>query len=161
MSKNAGKQFEAAIRSMLERDGARVHRNVDAMIGKGYTSVKSLPDLTVFWPDATTALIECKVVKGKALPFNRIPTHQREHLLEFSLLGDHAYGLVAVRFYDGPIRKGSLNRAFLLDMNTIYWAENDLARKSLPLDACVERGAELTWVPGTGWALPTDWKEMA
>ena len=145
-----GKSFERDIKQAFERAGYLAYRNHDAMIGKGKSSVPSLPDLWAMHPSGDVLLIEAKVVKGKSLPFNRLADHQHAHLSKFD---DHSlsfYGFVAAMYYgDNPRWK----RAFLIHIKNWEYSRRHIGRKSLPLEHAEKIGTELEWAPAQGWQI--------
>lgn len=148
-----GKSFEREIKQCFERAGYLCYRNHDAMIGKGKSSVKSLPDLWAMRNDDIN-LIEAKVVKGKSIGFDRLAPHQAEYLREFFEHSLSFNGHIAVMFYgDKPRWK----RAFLVHIQTWDLLRRTLDRKSIPLSA-LEWDLmipEFEWIPSKGWQLPT------
>lgn len=155
MAVQRGKAFERELKDAYQRAGAAPYRNPDAMYGQA-ASVKSLPDLWVFWSGGSVSLVECKATKAKSIPFNRLATHQADHLAMFDSFG-HAYeGAVAVLFYNGERGHSRLARAFYIPIGEWLRLDRESGRRSLTLDAAAEYGVEYPWIPGSGWIVPRE-----
>lgn len=126
------------------------HKFADAMYKPGM-SAESPPDLiSVSSLDRVARLIECKVVKGKSLPFDRLAEHQRKALTFFP---GEAY--VAILYYNGKRGKERLAKAYLVPI--WHWSviKTTLKRKSLPLSWLEEKGSdwEMEWLGKGRWNI--------
>ena len=111
---SVGKRFEYDLRAGLRLmyPNGFVERITDRMV-RGSVSVQSPPDLIAI-AAKRALLIECKVVKGKSLPFNRLSDHQLEYLQRFDSISSKHQGAIAVMFYNGLKGKASIRRAWLI-----------------------------------------------
>lgn len=145
-----GKTYERDLLHSLRSHGHWAQRFTDRVYGQGNRSVMSPPDIiaTSVKHHGRSILIECKAVKGKSIPLNRLTPEQSDELM-----AHHRHGgvsLVAVMFYEGS--RAQTRSAFLIPIEAWMAYGKHYGRKSVAL-------SHLT---GDAWCkrreiIPSEW----
>lgn len=142
---NPGKRFEGKFRESLALLPGYGMRIIDG----GDRLKERMP--ADFWYFPTTGgayLIECKAVKGKSLPIDRLT--QLDELVRFDRNSPDCHALVAVNFYGENIRTN--NRCLLMGASA-FAALCGGRRRSVPMAAFTALGHEAPRIKGNIWDL--------
>ena len=146
---DSGKLFEKQFKQSCKCAGFWTQRITDNTYRTKYgVRSKSTPADFIIATNEQVWLVECKAVKGKSLPFNRLEEHQIKSLTEF----DKGFrrGVIAINMY-GDRRK--FNKLFLLDIVSYTNYIETCDRKSLPL-AWLEENAVVAEREAQIWKIP-------
>lgn len=158
-----GKTYERDLLHSLRSHGHWAQRFTDRVYGQGNRSVMSPPDIiaTSVKCYGQSILIECKAVKGKSIPLNRLSPEQCDELMAHRRHG--GVSLVAVMFYEGS--RAQTRHAFLIPIQAWVDYGKHYGRKSVALNHlqvdgwCAARKViPSTWVGRKAdkgpWSLP-------
>lgn len=142
---NPGKRFERKFRESLRLLPGYSMRIVD---GGDRLKERMPADFWYFPTSGGACMIECKAVRGRSLPIDRVT--QLDGLTRFERTSPDCHALVAVNFYGSDIRND--NRCLLMRAST-FAALCGGKRRSVPLAAFSTLGCEAPRIRGNIWDL--------